>query len=192
MDDSTEKTIWQLFVEGDLKAFSSLFKTYYSQLHNYGLKISGNSIITEDCLQSFFLYLYDNRKNLGKAHHIKSYLFVSFRRALIQNLKRERKYTTYEEIFENARGFEFSAEEFRLEQEFTKIRSHALSQLLNQLSTRERESLYLKYYSGLTTQEISEVMDISYQSVLNTLQKAFVRLRGHIESQQIEQVLKLN
>ncbi len=191
MNDSSEKSIWHLFVEGDVKAFSTLFKTYYSQLHNYGLKISGNPSLTEDCLQSFFVYLYDNRKNLGTITHIKSYLFVSFRRALLKHLKKERKFTSYDEVFENPNVFEFSPEELMVEQEFTKIRVHALTELLNNLSARERESIYLKYYSNLATTEISEVMNISYQSVLNTLQKAFTKLRTHIESEEIKQVFKI-
>ncbi len=191
MNDSSEKTIWHLFIEGDANAFSSLFKTYYSQLHNYGLKISKNTAFTEDCLQTFFVYLYDNRKNLGKVTHVKSYLFVSFRRALLKYLKKERRFTNYDEVFENINAFEFSTEELMVEQEFTKLRVSALTQLLNNLSSREREAIYLKYYSSLSTNEIAEVMDISYQSVLNTLQKAFTKLRKHIESSEIKQVFKI-
>lgn len=191
MNNSSEKSIWHLFVEGDINAFSTLFKTYYSQLHNYGLKISGNPALTEDCLQSFFVYLYDNRKNLGTITHIKSYLFVSFRRALLKYLKKERKFTTYEEVFENSNVFEFSAEELMVEQEFTKVRVRTLTQLLNNLSAREREAIYLKYYSNLSTNEIAEVMNISYQSVLNTLQKAFTKLRTHIESHEIKRAFKI-
>lgn len=191
MNDFSEKTIWHLFVEGDVNAFSSLFKSYYSQLHNYGLKISKNTALTEDCLQSFFVYLYDNRKNLGKVTHVKSYLFVSFRRALLKYLKKERKFTNYDEVFENINAFEFSTEELMVEQEFTKLRISTLTQLLNNLSPREREALYLKYYSDLSTNEIAEVMDITYQSVLNTLQKAFTKLRTHIESSEIKRVFKI-
>lgn len=191
MNDSSEKSIWHLFVEGDVNAFSTLFKTYYSQLHNYGLKISGNQALTEDCLQSFFIYLYDNRKNLGSINHIKSYLFISFRRALLKYLKKERKFTSYDEVFENSSVFEFSQEELMVEQEFTKIKVSTLTQLLNSLSTREREAIYLKYYSSLSTTEISEVMNISYQSVLNTLQKAFTKLKTHVESSEIKQVFKI-
>lgn len=191
MNDFSEKTIWRLFVEGDVNAFSTLFNTYYTQLHNYGLKISGNSALTEDCLQSFFVYLYDNRKNLGTIAQIKSYLFVSFRRALLKNLKKERMFTTYEEVLEHSRAFEFSVEELMVEQEFTKIRVSTLTQLLNGLSARERESIYLKYYSGLSIREMAEVMNISYQSVLNTLQKAFTKLRGHIESHKIKQAFQI-
>ncbi|MFK7811279.1 MAG: RNA polymerase sigma factor [Maribacter sp.] len=191
MNDSSEKSIWHLFVEGDVNAFSTLFKTYYSQLHNYGLKISSNPALTEDCLQSFFVYLYDNRKNLGTINHIKSYLFVSFRRALLKYLKKERKFTSYDEIFDNSNVFEFSQEELMVEQEFTKIRVSTLTKLLNNLSTREREAIYLKYYSSLSTNEIAEVMNISYQSVLNTLQKAFTKLRTHIESDVIKRAFQI-
>jgi len=191
MKDSLEKSIWHLFVEGDINAFSTLFKTYYSQLHNYGLKISGNLVHTEDCLQSFFVYLFDNRKNLGTISHIKSYLFVSYRRALLKYLKKERKFTTYEEVFERSTVFEFSHEELMVEQEFTKIRVHALTKLLNSLSPRERETIYLRYYTGLSTNEIAEVMNISYQSVLNTLQKAFTKLRSHIESHEIRKAFQI-
>ena len=192
MNDSSEKSIWHLFVEGDLNAFSTLFKRHYTPLHNYGLKISGNPSLTEDCLQNFFLYLYDNRKNLGDIVHIKSYLFVSFRRSLFKNLKKERKFTTYESVFEDSKGFGFSPEELMVEQDFTKTRIKILTKLLNGLSTRQREVVYLKYYSELSTNEISEVMNISYQSVLNTLQKAFSGLRTQIESHEIRQVFQIN
>lgn len=191
MTDSSEKSIWHLFVEGDVNAFSTLFKNYYPLLHNYGLKISGKPSLTEDCLQSFFVYLYDNRKNLGTISQIRSYLFVSYRRALLKYLKKERKFTSYEEVFESSEVFEFSPEELIVEQEFTKIRSHTLTNLLNNLSVREREVIYLKYYSSLSTSEISEIMDISYQSVLNTLQKAFTKLRTHVASGEIKQAFKI-
>lgn len=192
MNKTLETSIWQLFVEGDLNAFSTLFKTHYDALHNYGLKISGNSALTEDCLQSFFVYLHDNRKNLGAVTQIRSYLFVSFRRSLFKMLKKERKFTTYDTVFENSKEFEFSAEELMVEQEFSKIKIKTLAQLLNELSTRQREVIYLKYYSALSTKEISEVMNISYQSVQNTLQKAFTKLRTHLETQAIKQVFQIN
>ncbi len=191
MNDSSEKSLWHLFVEGDVNAFSTLFKTYYTQLHNYGLKISGNPTITEDCLQTFFVYLYDNRKNIGDIVHIRSYLFVSFRRALLKHLKKERKFTTYDDVFENSGVFEFSAEELLIEQEIISIKVQTLKHLLNSLSTRERECIYLKFYTGLSTKEISSVMNISYQSVLNTLQKAFAKLRIKSNSSATKQAFRI-
>ncbi|MEK6154794.1 sigma-70 family RNA polymerase sigma factor [Flavobacteriaceae bacterium 3-367] len=185
-----EKVIWHLFIGGDLHAFSTLFKGYYAMLHNYGYKISANLNLTEDCLQDFFIYLFENRRNLGEVHNIKAYLFVSFRRAIFKSLKRERRFTDLEGTPEALSKFEFSPEEIAMEQELVSARKEVLAEILNGLSKREREVVYLKYYSDLKTKEISEVMGISYQSVLNTLQKAFVKLRNSVETQVIRQILQ--
>ncbi|MEO0525829.1 MAG: sigma-70 family RNA polymerase sigma factor [Bacteroidota bacterium] len=186
----TEKVIWHLFTGGDLNAFSTLFKEYYPLLHNYGFKISANASLTEDCLQDFFIYLYENRNSLGEVRAVRTYLFVSFRRAIFKTLGKERKFTDYDQVMDSLSTFEFSVEEITVEQEFIALQTTALNTMLNRLSAREREVIYLKYYSDLKTREISEVMGITYQSVLNTLQKAFVKLRETLESEAISRILR--
>ncbi|MUH34457.1 sigma-70 family RNA polymerase sigma factor [Zobellia amurskyensis] len=190
MSISSEKPLWQLFIEGDKNAFSSLFKTYYSQLYNYGIKISSDQFVTEDCLQSFFLYLHKNRKNLGEVNNVKSYLFISFRRVVLKSLKKERQFSSYEETIESNQSFGFSPEELKIEQEISNTKTTTLVILLNSLSARQREVVYLKYYSELSIKDTAEVMDISYQSVLNTLQKAFSKLRSEILDHEISAVLQ--
>lgn len=189
-DNQFEKSIWDSFLEGSRTAFSTLFKLHYASLHNYGLKISGNACVTEDCLQDFFVYLFENRMHIGAVNSIKSYLFISFRRALLKTLKKERAYIDYDIPLELLLSFEFSSEEVAIKQEFTTIKSSVLTQLLNVLSVREREAIYLKYYSNLKLSEIALVMNISYQSVLNTIQKAFIKLRKDVEKKALEDVLK--
>lgn len=189
-DNQFEKSIWDSFLEGSRTAFSTLFKLHYASLHNYGLKISGNACVTEDCLQDFFVYLFENRMHIGAVNSIKSYLFISFRRALLKTLKKERAYIDYDIPLELLLSFEFSSEEVAIKQEFTTIKSSVLTQLLNVLSVREREAIYLKYYSNLKLSEIALVMNISYQSVLNTIQKAFIKLRKDVETKALEDVLK--
>ena len=189
-DNQFEKSIWDSFLEGSRTAFSTLFKLHYASLHNYGLKISGNACVTEDCLQDFFVYLFENRMHIGAVNSIKSYLFISFRRALLKTLKKERAYIDYDIPLELLLSFEFSSEEVAIKQEFTIIKSSVLTHLLNVLSVREREAIYLKYYSNLKLSEIALVMNISYQSVLNTIQKAFIKLRKDAEKKALEDVLK--
>tara|TARA_R110002051_G_scaffold100879_4_gene171374 strand:+ start:12638 stop:13216 length:579 start_codon:yes stop_codon:yes gene_type:complete len=190
MNISPEKSTWFLFVQGDLNIFSLIFKEYYPLLHNYGLKISNDIDFTEDCLQDFFIYLYEHRESLGEVNHIKSYLFISFRRAIFKRLKEKRKVISLENPYERIKKFQFSEEELTVQREFTSIQKHTLSLLLNKLSTRQKEVVYLKYYSDLKTTEIAEVMQISYQSVLNMLQKAFINLRANVEDETIRAILK--
>lgn len=190
MNISPDKSTWFLFVQGDLNVFSSLFKGYYPSLHNYGLKISGDIELTEDCLQDFFIYLYEHRESLGEVNHVKSYLFISFRRAIFKKLKETRKFLSLEDTNEKAIKFQFSEAELAEQREFTSIQKSTLAMLLNNLSPREKEVVYLKYYSDLKTNEIAEIMNIGYQSVLNMLQKAFVKLRASTEDETIRAILK--
>src|SRR5690625_6672265 len=52
-----------------------------------------------------------------------------------------------------------------------------LQQALNQLTPRQKEVIYLRFYHGLTNPEISGVMDINDQCVRNLLSGAIKRLR---------------
>ncbi|MBU2996173.1 sigma-70 family RNA polymerase sigma factor [Cellulophaga baltica] len=190
MQTNKEEILWRLFLEGNADAFSAIFKLYYSPLHNYGLKICNNTQATEDCLQNFFIYLYEHRKGIKEVKSVKSYLFISFRRSLLTYLKKERTYTDIESVKAKSLNFEFSAEELRINQEFTTAKKETVTKILNTLSTREREVIYLKYYSKLSTSDIATTMSITYQSVSNTLQKAFTKLRNNIENNMLAAVLK--
>ena len=60
------------------------------------------------------------------------------------------------------------------------INNHGGLLCLNKLPKRQKEVVYLKYYSGLKTKEISETMKINYQSVVNALHKALKNLKKDI------------
>ena len=87
-------------------------------------------------------------------------------------------------------NFTFSSEEISIKQEIQFLCTTTLTSLINQLSPRQKEVIYLKYYSGMNSSDIAEVMDMNYQSVLNTLQKALTKLRIASENQQIKSILK--
>jgi RNA polymerase sigma factor (sigma-70 family) len=190
--DVSENTIWYSFLSGDKNAFSVIFKMNYSELYNYGLKFSKCPSLTKDCLQDLFIYIYTHRDSITEVKSIKSYLFISFRRALLKKLKDERRFidTDVESVYVS--NFEFSPEEIAIQQEISNIKSDTLTNILNNLPPREREAIYLKYYSELKVSEISSIMNISYQSVLNTIQKAFKKIRNATENEMISNILKKN
>tara|TARA_R110000868_G_scaffold230994_1_gene484296 strand:+ start:30 stop:605 length:576 start_codon:yes stop_codon:yes gene_type:complete len=190
MLDNKEHILWSLFIEGDKNAFSAIFKMHYSSLYNYGIKICGNTHLVEDVLQSFFINLFENRKRIGEVSNVKGYIFISYRRALFAYLKKESIFTEIKNDTHNRSNFEISPEEIHINQDFSSAQKETISKILNTLAPREREVIYLKYYSELETSEISNIMDISYQSVLNTLQKAFTKLRKEVENAVITAILK--
>ena len=177
MQKLTDNFIWKSLKEGDLNAFSVLFETYYPQLHSYGLKISKSTVVTEDSLQDFFMYIYEHRENLSDLETIAPYLFTSYKRFLLKVLKKNAKIKKTDFSNEVVIDVEFTAEELMTYQETERFKSKNLAGLLNKLPKRQKEAIYLKYYSGLKASEIAEIMDINYQSVVNTLHKAIKSLK---------------
>lgn len=180
MHNLPDKIVWKSLKEGDINAFSILFEHFYPKLHNYGLKISKNITITEDTLQDFFLYIYEHRENLSDLDNIAPYLFISYKRSLFNALKKSGKHSKTNFAFEKIIDVEFTAEEVITNQENAHFRNRNLSKLINKLPKRQKEAIYLKYYSGLKSKEIAEIMNINYQSIINLLHKALKNLKEDI------------
>lgn len=190
MDLHSDEALWYFFKKGESSAFTLLFKKYYPQLHVYGIKISNAPSLTEDCLQNFFIQLYEEREKPRIIKNLKAYLFISFKRRLIKQLQKNQKNIPISEAQLFKTNFTFSAEELSIHQEIQFLCTKTLNNLINQLTPRQKEVVYLKYYSEMNNSDIAEVMDMNYQSVLNTLQKAITKLRLSSENQQIKSILK--
>lgn len=180
MKELSDKILWKALKDGDLKAFSIIYKSYYPRLYGYGLKISKDSTITEDTLQDFFIYVYEHRENLSSLETIAPYLFSSYRRLLIKTIKKNAKVISFNDLKSPLIDIHFSPEEILTNQESETFKNKNLSILLNKLPKRQKEAIYLKYYAELNTSDIAAVMHLNYQSASNTIHKAIKNLRAEI------------
>ncbi|MEO6583305.1 MAG: sigma factor, partial [Ferruginibacter sp.] len=79
----TDVALWEQFRNGDTESFVTIFKKYYSDLFNYGRKITTDDAIIEDCIQELFMDLW---RTHGKAEIISlnAYFFRAFKFKLIK------------------------------------------------------------------------------------------------------------
>ena len=146
-DQQSDYLIWQAFKKGDKSALDHIFRRYYPMLYNYGIKLSGSPSLTEDCLQDFFLYLYEHRSNLKNLETISPYLFKAFRNRLFKSIKRRRSFTPLQDLKKEFSPIQFSIEEIIINQETAKFQKELLYQQLNALPRRQKELVYLKSVS---------------------------------------------
>jgi RNA polymerase sigma factor (sigma-70 family) len=177
MDPRTDQQLWQQFQEGEEEVFPILFLRYYPLLFRYGLSLSQDSELAEECIQDLFCYLYEKHTQLTSVNHIKGYLFASFRRRVLRAIKDEGRYQPVENMVEATIRIQPTEEEKIVDREESGLRRHKLSELLDSLPSRQREVIFLKYFDGLDTEEITQVMGISHQGVLNVLHKAHKNMR---------------
>jgi RNA polymerase sigma factor (sigma-70 family) len=72
-----------------------------------------------------------------------------------------------------------SYESLRIETEENKDKIIRLNNLLNQLPPKQKEVIYLKFYKGLSNEQISQILNINYQSVKNHVYRSIVMLRSY-------------
>jgi RNA polymerase sigma factor (sigma-70 family) len=179
-EDSEEKesTLWLEYKLGNSKAFEKIYRRYSTLLYNYGRHLNNEHELVKDCLQELFADLWSNREKVSDVGNVKSYLFCSFRRRVIDEAVRRRKFIGEEALLSNS-DFEitFSHETFLINDQFTSEQKQSILTALNSLSVRQREAIYLKFYDKLSFNEIASVMSIHIDSVYNILSKAITTLR---------------
>lgn len=176
--EQSDAEIWNDFKKGEELAFSYIYYKFYSDLYHYGYKIARSEAVVEDTIQELFTTIWHNKEQLGHVHSIKFYLLKSLRRSIIRHLEQAKKYSLRAAIFGNNQpDFDFSGEEITILEELSTAKKQYISTLLNTLSKRQKEVIYLKYYENLEFEEIAELMSLNYQSVINHVHKAFKKLR---------------
>ena len=170
--------LWAAFQRGEESAFAHLFHIYYNDLYNYGLKIACDEAFVQDAIQELFITLWRTRERLGPVTSPKPYLMKSLRRSVLRGITRRRS-NRLKLLSKPAPDIVFSPEEVTIRDQTSEVRKDFMLLQLNNLSRRQREVIYLRYYDDLTYEEISQVMGLNYQSVMNHLHKALKALRSN-------------
>lgn len=182
-DNEKDNILWSQFRDGDTESFVSIFKNYYSDLFNYGCKITDDRLLIEDCIQDLFIDLW--RTN-GKAEILllKPYFFRAFKFKLIRAISKSGKTTGLkEESAENE--FEISHEMFLINNETNEELKQKVFKALDELSARQKEIIYLKFYQNMNYEEVSEIMNINYQAARNLIYQSIKVLKKIITIQVI-------
>lgn len=175
-NNSTE-TLLASFQAGNMAAFSQLYDLHINILFNYGLKLTIDKELLKDCIHDIFVKLYTKKDELGTIDNLKSYLFISLKNKLCDEL-RKRMYmsdTTAEEVNAIAPT---DVEDDYMEEEQRQNEFSLVKRLLDQLSPRQREALTLYYIEEKKYEDICEIMNMNYQSVRNLMYRGLTKLRS--------------
>lgn len=164
----TVTELWQELKRGQKNALEQLFLLYYADLFRYAVKFSGDEALAEDHIQDLFLNIWKRRDYLGEVTSVKTYLWTALRRSLIHHQRekgQKAKALNKRDMYEV--GMQFSEEEIVIREEENKAKREALKNALNKLSPRQREIIYLRYYNGMTYEEINSITSLNYQTLRN-------------------------
>lgn len=172
-----ESADWLLVKGGDSEALARLYRQHARLLINYGYRIVPDKELVRDVVQDLFVQVWSNRSTLPDVQSTKAYLMVAVRRQL---LRRTTAQPQFEEIPDDSSLpilSEPSSEIQLIDRQDNNAINERIAKAIEKLPPRQREVIFLKYYSDLSTQEIAETMGITPESVYKLIYKAVDSLK---------------
>ena len=171
----SDEQLWLNFTSGDRSAFEHLYNRYVNVLYDYGVRLSQDTQLSEDCVQDLFTYLWTKQKKLPEVKAVKVYLLVSLKRRVYRKLAEKRKdIIRIREVLESD-AYGFDPEPGENSKSFL-----ALQQAFAKLSDKQKEVIYLRFYNQLSYEEIAEVMEVQVKAIYKLMARAIHTLNDNI------------
>lgn len=179
--NNAESANWLSFQQGSKRALAACYNDYADYLYNYGCKFTADTALVEDTIQDLFLKLWKNRENLGRPASVKNYLLKSLRGLLIRNIQKTQRHAP-EMLDEENYVFllEGSPENIRISHEQAAFRSGQLNTALEQLTPRQREAIFLRFYEEMSYEDISDILSITTKATYKIMARALEALHDRL------------
>ena len=175
----TDVELWLLLREGDSVALSILHERHYKVLYRYGFKIAKDKEVVLDSLQELFFQLWVRREALHEVKAIRYYLMKWLKRELVRaQIGPKARHAFIGLDDEDSLLIAVEMEDLLEKAEWKSERSQILQAALEGLSPREREVIYMRFFLELSYTEICDILQLSYQVVMNYVHRGLKTLRA--------------
>ena len=176
---------WEGLLNGDKEAFVSLYNSYFNLLYEYGMRLCRNTDLVKDCIQDLFVKLWSNRDNLAITTAVKPYLLASLRNTMLNKMEKEKhtKDREYKAGYDTAfnLNYSISMDSHMIRHEEERYKTSIVANALEKLTPRQRECIYLRFYSRLEYTEIAGLMNISLKATYKISGRAICCLRKYLK-----------
>ncbi len=162
---------WKKLKDCDEKEWKKLFRQHAEFLYAYGMKFAHDKDLVKDTVQELFITIYEKRNSLSEPEYMRAYLCSGLRNRLINALKKDSMVSLDDTDY----SFTFYIDDESTDEEEKQYKK--IQELLSKLTNRQREVVYLKYFKGLSNEEIAYTLDINKQSVANLLSEAIRQMK---------------
>lgn len=172
--------LWDKIRNGDSSAMKSLYQTSYQELYVYGFKLIGDKEKTKDAIHELFCEFWDRRANLPVVLQLMPYLKICVRNKLLKQIKLDSVTLNLPDTFETKETIQQSYEALLISNQAHSEKRKQLQAGIEKLTKMQREVLQLRFYQGLSYEEISHLLDLKIRTVYNHIHSALNVLRENL------------
>lgn len=176
MNPLEERALINKIKQGDIKAYETLFHTYYAYLCAFATKVLLNPEAAEEIVQDFFVKLWESRAEITIDTSVKNYLFRSVKNRCLNHIKHEKIKTRHaEKVLSSASQSQTSHQFYEV------FLADEIEKSIAALPAKRREIFRLSRQEGLKYREIAERMNLSVKTVEAQMGLAIKHLREKLK-----------
>lgn len=178
IDREVDNRIIKRILKGERDLYSHLIDRYKGPIYNLAYRMTGQSEEANDLAQETFVRAYENLARFNGRKQFFPWLYTIGLNIIRNNLKRKGRVVllTIDDTNETKADNEKNPEENIGERE-------AIAQLdnsLQRLSDEYKEALILRYYQGLSFQDIAEITEVSLSTAKMRVYRGLEKLRNYM------------
>lgn len=167
---------WNDFIEGNKQAFEQIYRALLPNLYEYGMRRVNDEDYVRDSIQDVFIKFWENRSKLRSISNPKHYLLAALKNSLLNTQLRDGKLSSFGE--KDDFQLTYDVESAYIASEEQRENALKLIQALEQLTAKQKEVIFLRYFEELTYEEISVLTNISVKSLYKLNNRAMEALKG--------------
>jgi len=175
-DSQPDSVLVERAVCGDGDSFTELCRRHYGAMVAIGHSILGDRHLAEDAAQQAFAKAALNLPGLRKADQFGSWMAAISRNAARDLLRKARRARIADERAELAPAAEPDGSR------------ELVRNALGKLSPGDKEVIYLRFYDGLSYEQISSALGLSIQAINGRLRRAKKKLAEHLRRDGFDEV----
>lgn len=175
--------------KGDVEAFDLTYEKYSGKLYSFGLKYLRSASEAEELVQSVYLKLWENYKNLRNETSFKSYLFTIAYNDICHIFKKRSYRQKYldDTVYLNSQSTSETEDDIDYKSAMEQI-----LHIVDKLPERQKTVFLKSRQECKTTKEIADEVGLSQGTVDNYISDALKFIRSHLHKTSLSVLLILS
>ncbi len=177
----TDQEIITDYLNGEKEEFTEIVNRYLKMVYNFVYRLVSSEKEAEDITQEVFLKVWKNVKNFDVEKSLKTWIFTIAKNTAFDYLRKRKDIPM--SVFDNDEGenvIEDNLEDIerRPDEVFALAQNKKqINKVIKELSIIQKEVIILKYVNEMSLSEVSEIMDMSKDTVKSHHRRAILKMR---------------
>ena len=158
---------WEELKKGDSLALKTIYQTCFQELYVFGFRISADKETVKDAIHEMFCEIWQKKTSLADVINIKAYLKTYLKRKLIKDLAKTANHFDINLHLDEPELRGHSYEYLLIQNQSSEIQKAKIFNAINQLTSSQKEIINLKFFEGLSYEQISTLLNIQPRTAYN-------------------------